>query len=282
MKGRTLWIASACLCTASLAETLVTKGPWDLYVDSTLQRAEFADEAECVAEATRLNVARTYNCRTRTTVAVTPAATPAPAPAPAPSGALSYSTTFSVNEYPISEGGKWFKSPNPWTYVRTGDGNAFGSNGVTNGYDDSYAYLKGFGPDQTAEAVIQRNAGTVSTTHEVLLMLRMSDDSNNARGYECLFSSHGGVDLVKWTGPYGGFQNLALTRSGSLGRELTSGDRIKCKAIGSKITAYVNDSLVAEAVDSTFTAGQPGVGFFIRAGGINNLLSLTSFTASSQ
>ncbi len=39
-------------------------------------------------------------------------------------------------------------------------------------YDDSYAYLSGFGPEQSAEAVIQRNAGNPQTTHEALLLLR--------------------------------------------------------------------------------------------------------------
>ena len=42
--------------------------------------------------------------------------------------------------------------------MQTFGGVAFGTNGVTNGYDDSYALLSGFGPDQTAEATVFRDA----------------------------------------------------------------------------------------------------------------------------
>ena len=52
--------------------------------------------------------------------------------------------------------------------MQTFGGVAFGTNGVTDGDDDSYALLSGFGPDQTAEAVVYRDASlTPTTTHEV-------------------------------------------------------------------------------------------------------------------
>ena len=68
--------------------------------------------------------------------------------------AVAYSTTFDLTENPISEGGRWFN-----TAVRSGPGANGERTGVwhqwsPNTYDDSYAYLSGFGPDQQAEAVV--------------------------------------------------------------------------------------------------------------------------------
>jgi len=193
-----------------------------------------------------------------------------------------YMTNFDATEQPISEGGAWHRASNQWTDVRTLGGVAFGTNGVTNTYDDSYALLSGFGPDQTVEAVVYRNPNlTPGATHEVELLLRFSDDGGNARGYEALFNHWGGLDIVRWNGPQGDFTNLPLTDAGSLGRELVSGDVITATINGTVISAYINGQLLARAVDSRISTGQPGIGFFIRPGGSTQLLGLTSYRASS-
>ncbi len=69
----------------------------------------------------------------------------------------SYSTAFNLTENPLSEGGRWRRANNPWTNVQTIGGVAFGANSVGHTYDDSYALLSGFGPDQTVEAVVYRD-----------------------------------------------------------------------------------------------------------------------------
>jgi hypothetical protein len=199
-------------------------------------------------------------------------------------GAVTYSTTFDATEYPISEGGRWAKSSNAWTYVRTANGQAYGTNGITNSYDDSVAFLSGFGPDQTVEAVVQINAGTVGPTHEVELWLRASDDTNNLRGYELCFGLSGYVQLGVWNGPFGDVlsmdsnQPLAWTPN----TPLRNGDRIKAQIVGNTIKAWVNDVLKLHTVHTKFTTGQPGIGFFIRPGGSNNVITLTSMSASSN
>jgi hypothetical protein len=194
----------------------------------------------------------------------------------------SYSTTFSTTENPLSEGGRWHRANNRWTNVQTVGGVAFGTNGVTNTYDDSYALLSGFGPDQTVEAVVYRDPSLpAGSTHEVELLLRFSDDSGNARGYECLFAHYGGFDIVRWNGPQGNFTNMSLVQTGYLGRQLVTGDVIKATIVGNTITTYVNGTLVAKAIDSTFSNGQPGVGFFVRPDGSSKLLGLTSYKATS-
>jgi hypothetical protein len=197
----------------------------------------------------------------------------------------SYTTNFDLTENPISEGGAWHRAGNIWTNVRTANGIAFGTNGMNNTYDDAYALLSGFGPEQQAEAVVFRSPGLVAseTTHEMELLLRFSDDAGNARGYECLFNYGGGVDIVRWNGAQGDFTPLAFTAGrGSLGRNLVSGDVIKATIVGNVISTYINGVLMAQAIDSTFANGQPGIAFFTRPEGVsaNADFGMTSYTAS--
>jgi len=191
-----------------------------------------------------------------------------------------YATTFDLSENPISEGGRWRRAANSWTNVRVAHGNAFGTNGRANGYDDSYALLSGFGPDQQAQGVIHRSSELIpGITHEVELLLRFSDGLGRARGYECLFAYFGGVQIVRWNGAIGDFTVLKILRGAErIGRELQTGDRIKATIRGALISVYINDELMAEAQDSTFATGQPGISFFTRPGGNSAHLALTSYS----
>jgi len=201
-------------------------------------------------------------------------------------GARNYTTNFDLTENPISEGGVWRRANNVWTNVRTANGIAFGTNGALDTYDDSYALLTGFGPDQQAEAVVFRSPGlvTTGTTHEMELLLRFSDDANSSRGYECLFNYAGGVQIVRWDGALGSFTVLNTTGPGGLGRDLVSGDVIRATIVGNVISSYINGVLRAQAIDSTFATGQPGIGFFTRPAGVadNANFGMTSYSASSN
>ncbi len=213
--------------------------------------------------------------------------------APGPSGLVadittyvatdSYSTSFDATENPISEGGAWHRANNPFTNVRTAGGNAFGTNGSADSYDDSYALLSGLGADQTAEAVVFRSPNLVrEITHEVELLLRFSDDSQNARGYECLFSYTGGIQIVRWNGEMGDFSVLDATGPQGLGRELVSGDVVSASIVGSVINVYINGELLASATDSTFATGQPGISFFTRPGGNSANFALSSYNVTTK
>jgi hypothetical protein len=116
------------------------------------------------------------------------------------------------------------------------------------------------------------------------LLLRFSDDANNARGYECLFNYAGGVQIVRWNGALGDFTVLTTTGPGGLGRDLVSGDVIKATIVGNVISSYINGVLRAQATDSTFATGQPGIGFFTRPAGVadNVKFGMTSYTVSSN
>src|SRR5574341_362793 len=70
-------------------------------------------------------------------------------------GAQTYSTRFEGGEEnPLSDGGKWRNAGLDWTSVRKSRGLACGTQTGTNTgarqYDDSYAHLAGFPPDQEA------------------------------------------------------------------------------------------------------------------------------------
>jgi hypothetical protein len=197
-----------------------------------------------------------------------------------------YTTNFDLTESPISEHGAWHRAGNNFTNVNTANGIAFGTNGANDTYDDSYALLSGFGPDQQAQAVVFRSPSLVTTavTHEVELLLRFADDANGARGYECTFNYAGDVLAAKWNGTLGDFTPLDITGgAGNLG-DLQDGDVIKCTIVGSIISFYINGVLMGQATDSTFTDGQPGIGFFTRPKGVNDNpnFGLTSYTVSSN
>lgn len=196
----------------------------------------------------------------------------------------SYSSTFDRDESPLSDSGRWRRAANNFTNVKTVGGVAFGTNGVADSYDDSYALLSGFGPDQTIEAVVQRSASlNTNVTHEAELLLRFTDSGSGARGYECLFAFFGGVQIVRWNGTQGSYTVLpSTTGSERLGRGLATGDVIKANITGNVISLYVNGTLLARATDSAYATGQPGVGFFTRPGGNSAHLALTKFTATSN
>ena len=206
------------------------------------------------------------------TSATTPCAT---------SYAGNYATNFGRSENPISEAGAWFNRSQLWTKVRTANGLAFGTNGARDSYDDSYAYLSGFAPNQQGEAVVYVDRNLSGETHEVEMLLRCADSALSARCYECLFNHLGGVQIVRWNGAFGDFTVLSGTGPGYLGRALITGDVVKGTVIGNTITAYINGALILQAIDSMWTNGQPGIGFFKRTAGQNWDLALTSYSATS-
>lgn len=192
----------------------------------------------------------------------------------------SYSTNFDLTENPISEGGVWFNTGQPWTKVRTANGLAFGTNGARDSYDDSYAYLSGFGPNHQGEAVVHVDPNLVGDPHEVEMLLRWADSTQTARGYECLFNFQGGVQIVRWNGPFGDFSVLSANGPNYLGRKLVTGDVVKATIIGNTITAYINGVLMSQVDDSVWTTGQPGIAFFKRTTGLNSDLAITRYTAT--
>lgn len=195
------------------------------------------------------------------------------------SSAGSYSTNFTSTENPISEGGAWRHTGASWTFVRTESGRAHGTQTNTSyAYNDSYAYLSGFSANHSAEATIYNNS-TSSVVKEVELLLRWSDSANSAQGYEININHMGQyAQIVRWNGPFGSY--VELTRAASVPVPKT-GDVYKATIVGNVITVYFNGSQLMRASDSTWTSGQPGMGFFIEPGASNSEFGFSRYVASS-
>jgi hypothetical protein len=195
------------------------------------------------------------------------------------SAAAPYMTGFEFTENPISDSRAWHHQARAWASVRTlgGPGVAIGTETGTGGYDDSYAILSGFSPDQGAAGQIYKSDdGNFSCSKEMEILLRMSDTSTTVRGYEVLFSlSSTSIQFIRWNGALGDFTVLP----GGTTLPLSSGDTISATIVGSKIEASVNGNVVATTTDSTFKDGNPGMGFFRRECGGNTDMAFTSFAA---
>jgi hypothetical protein len=194
---------------------------------------------------------------------------------------LQYSTDFDGTENPLSEGGVWLNNGLDWTRVQKFNGNAYGTQSGSGGYDDSYAHLAltaaGWPSNVTLSGVVYMPQPILVGTHEVELLLRWSDSPHVARGYEVGISYGGDVGIVRWNGALGDF-----TPIGSTGRYsgLRDGDVFSATVVGSVISGYVNGVKIAQAVDSTYPGGSPGIGFFRRILGANSDFGFKSFTAS--
>ena len=171
----------------------------------------------------------------------------------------SYSTSFPLDELPISEGGAWSHLGTSWTFVQTENGYAHGTQTGQGGFDDSYARLSGFPPDQQACAVIHKK-GSSSSYGEVEILLRWSDTETTAKGYECFLHTNGlFAQIARWNGDYGDFTSMVQVDGVSAPQD---GDILKATAIRDVITLYLNDEMLVQATDSTYSTGNPGIGFY--------------------
>jgi hypothetical protein len=207
-----------------------------------------------------------------------------------PTFAKTFTTDFPLTERPISEDGIWQHHGMSWRYVRTVANRAIGTQSGSGGYDDSYAYLTGFGPDQTAKATLLIDPAVNGNYREVELLLRWADSPTRARGYECNLAWNGSyAEIVRWNGPYGAF--TYITRQNTFAPGIMppkAGDLFKATIAGGTIRVYLNkhdgkgDQLIASGSDTTFADGQPGMGFFIQGNVDPAQFGFSSYAASSD
>ena len=204
----------------------------------------------------------------------------------------SYSTTFPLAENPIFEGGNWTNGGTAgldWTNVQTTPNFAFGSMpGEASGgaqYADSTATLNGtWGPNQTVQATVSVNGASASSSifEEVELRLHTTITAHSITGYEinCSVSTasgHNYVQIVRWNGPLASFTLLDSRANGPC----VDGDVLKATISGSTITVYRNGTSLFSVTDSTYTTGNPGIGFFLQgATGVNASYGFSEFSAS--
>jgi hypothetical protein len=203
---------------------------------------------------------------------------------------MQYSTTFDGDENPVSEGGKWANNGLDWTKICKTRGLAYGTQiGTGKGiyqYDDSYAHLAGFPPDQEAWAQVQIAKPDPSCHQELEILLRWTSAAHRTTGYECFArcvndgSSY--LQIVRWEGPLGKFTYLADKRGVNYG--LKNGDTLKASIVGNVITVSINGVEKARVRDDTYKTGNPGMGTFLfcdggRGAGSNRDFGFKSFTA---
>lgn len=204
--------------------------------------------------------------------------------------AQTYSSNFDGDENPLTEGGRWANRGVDWTAVRTSGGVACGTQrGTDKGekrYNDSYAVLSGFTPDQEAwgKAVIRKP--DLACHQELEILLRFTSTPHSTTGYECFArcvdDKTSYLQIVRWDGPLGKFTYLADKRGKDFA--LKDGDTLKASIVGNVITVYVNGVEKARVTDDTFKTGNPGIGLFLscdngRGVGSNGDFGFTSFTA---
>jgi len=203
-----------------------------------------------------------------------------------------YTTRFEGSEDPLSEAGRWNNNGLDWTRIRKINGLASGTQTGTNTgiykFDDSYAHLSGFTPDQEAWGEVSFAKPNTSCIQELEILLRWTSSPHRTTGYECFARCLNGtssyVQIVRWDGPLGKFTYLADMRGTNYG--LKHGDILKASVIGNVITVYLNGVEKARATDDTFKTGNPGIGTFLACEnglgvGSNSDFGFASFSARS-
>lgn len=206
----------------------------------------------------------------------------------------SYSTEFDLTENPISESGIWRVGSFTGYYQdpRTSGGTCYGSS-TSAEYNDCIAHLA---PGKHAVPVNHRVGGRVfyaggytpPDSHEIGLYLRMligmGAGGNKVRGYECLFPYDGtSFQIIRWEGTVNNdlanFSVLTHTNLGGGLNGLAEADLIEAQIIGTQIRCYKNGTEFANVVDTTWSDGNPGMGYFIRPGGTPSSLCLKNWFA---
>lgn len=184
-----------------------------------------------------------------------------------------YSTTFSLNENPISDGGVWTHNPsNIWQKIQTTGGNAIAAN-YTEDVDDAYAYL-GNWPTNDYDIVATVLYGGLNAG-EAELLLRVSDSPTSVRAYEFLYNTAGSWQLVRWNGPH---NDYTVIHPGGGTPGAGNGAQIRATIVGTKISLFWRASASAGSwatLLSNFTdpgtsgapisTGKPGMAIYVHA-----------------
>lgn len=192
-------------------------------------------------------------------------------------------TRFGESEVPLSDHGQWVHIDSLLTPCKTESGRAFGTQSGRNGYDDSNAYLLGYGTDYEIEGVIWINPDLRGPgNREVEILLRWTDDGpvrptrygpTHANGYE-INVQHAGAYMA-----LGRFKGAMLTEVDNYAVPRT-GDRFRARIEGQRIRVWWNDELKIDFTDSNAALGvrqgNPGIGFYVSGGAPNTDFGFSS------
>jgi hypothetical protein len=198
----------------------------------------------------------------------------------------SYSTHFPRNESPISEGGIWINGQadgHDWYDVITRNGVAYGAESAGE-YTDPTALLKGeWGRSQAASGTVYSRNPTDRYFQEVEIRLRSTLAPGCCTGYEvfwrCLKTEKAYVQVVRWNGKVKDWTSLAKHSGAQFG--VKHGDIVKATIIGDVIKGYVNGVEMISIADSTYSSGNPGIGFNFGVEKTNADFGFSSFEVES-
>jgi ATP-dependent protease ClpP protease subunit len=204
-------------------------------------------------------------------------------------GGNRYSTSFLLTENPISEGGHWMNGGTvalDWGDMLTTSAHDSISAFDTGPYADPTAILTGtWAPDQTAEGTVYAGTAPGAQWPEVEMRLRFSLSPHRAAGYEINYSVAGGqhagyASIVRWNGPVNDFTYVPGGSCSGPQCSVTTGDVVKATIVGNVITAYKNGVQIAQATDSTYATGNPGMG--VNGGSGNGRYGFSHYSAWDQ
>jgi len=187
-------------------------------------------------------------------------------------------------EDPLSEGGLWSNNtqgvagnaaPLNLTSMRV----ATASDGITSiamenhggiDYDDSFAFIPGWGANQFLEAVIYKAAGynpnASGSNHELEIILGCRTSSGYHRWNEFQFNSGGGVDIVSLDGGQSAFTSIGVSTGAA--RIPVDGDVFRATKIGNVLNFYQNGVLICTYTGSLVADGTGiGIAGFVRPNG---------------
>ncbi len=193
----------------------------------------------------------------------------------------SYATGFPLTENPIREGSAWITAAhNP--PMRTTPGLGFGTQGDG---QDAVAILTGvWAANQQITGVVHTvNQQGSGVYEEVELLLRGYIDATTYNTYEFTCRCVAGstniqyAQIVRIQSP-----SFTYVTSASIptGPGLNNGDMVRATAVGSLLSLYINDVLVAQGTDTNITTGNPGIGAYLQgATGLDADYGWASITA---
>lgn len=144
-------------------------------------------------------------------------------------------------------------------------------------YDDSFAFVPGFGDDQFIEAVVYKEPGynpnAHGSNHEIELLVGCSSAPGRHAWNECLFNAGAGVDIVHIDGGPNDFKPVGNV-SGRNRLNASHGDLIRADKVGNVVSLYLNGILKVryDGSDPAHVARGSGIGIggFIRPGAVHN------------
>lgn len=219
-----------------------------------------------------------------------------------PAASTNFVTAFPTVENPLSQGGIWDRGLQEglkWTDPKvTANGCVAVSSPTPNRYDDAIAVLKtvanggprNFAANQYVQAVLYKAGGYTGGggAHECELWLRGLITANSATAYECSIGISAAFAVyafvVRWNGVEGDYTALISPAEGNGSYSNTpttpaNGDVYRAEITGTTIKLYQNGILILQVTDSTYSSGQPGLGFWPVDGATPASMGWSSYTA---